>query len=78
MASFIIVLYLTFLKDGRASISYGLTGLLAAMYSFIGLLLGLSSLKESDRYHLFQWIGISINGVMLIIMCLIIYAGLYA
>ncbi len=77
MVSLLIVIYLTFLKDGQAPISYGLTGLLVALFSFIGLLLGLTSLKESDRFHLFQWIGLIINSIVLIAMILIIYAGLY-
>lgn len=78
MVSLIIVIYLTYLKDGQAPISYGLTGLLVALFSLTGLLLGLFSLKESDRYHLFQWIGLVINSLVLIAMVLIIYAGLYA
>lgn len=78
MVSLIIVIYLTYLKDGQAPISYGLTGLLIVMFSFTGLLLGLFSLKESDRYHLFQWIGLIVNGIVLIAMAFIIYAGMYA
>lgn len=75
MVSLIIVIFLTYLKAGNATKSYGLTGLLVTVFSLIGLILGLFSIKENDRFHLFQWIGILLNSILLLAMVGIIYAG---
>lgn len=72
-----IVIYLTYLRDGNATLSFGLTGLLCTLFSLTGLILGLVSLKMADCYHFFQWTGLIVNGLVLIGMILIIYAGIY-
>lgn len=56
-----IVLYLTYLKGGEAPLSYGLTGLLAAVFSLTGLILGVLTVREKDSFKLFPVLGMILN-----------------
>lgn len=63
--SLAIVLYMTYLNGGNAPLSYGLTGLLAALYSTSGLILGMLTLREKDTFKLFPVLGTLFNLVAL-------------
>ncbi len=56
-----IVLYMTYLSGGNAPLSYGLTGLLAALYSTVGLILGMLTLREKDTFKMFPLLGTLLN-----------------
>lgn len=56
-----IVIYLSYLKGGAVPISYGLTGLLAAVFSIVGLILGILTVQEAERFKLFPILGIVLN-----------------
>lgn len=75
--SLVVVIYLTYIKAGQAPANYGLTGLLIVIFSIVGLLLGIVSVTEKDRFKLFPTIGIILNGVALIGIGLVVYAGMY-
>lgn len=74
-ASLGIVLYLTYLRGGDAPISYGLTGLLATIFSMIGLVLGVLTVQERDRFVLFPVLGIVLNLVALGILVFLVQLG---
>lgn len=74
-ASIGIVIYLTYLKDGAAPISYGLTGLLATIFAVIGLILGILTAQEKDMFQLFPVLGILLNLIALGIMVFIVQLG---
>ena len=74
-ASLGIVLYLTYLRGGDAPISYGLTGLLALIFSLIGLVLGVLTVQERDRFVLFPVLGIVLNLVALGILVFLVQLG---
>lgn len=73
--SLLIVVYLTYLKDGAARVGYGMTGLLAAVFSMIGLILGIVTLREKNYYRLFPWLGIILNLLALFAVSLILRLG---
>lgn len=75
IASLSIVVYLTYLADGRAQNGYGLTGLLAAIFSFIGLGLGIATVRDKSYYRLFPWLGVILNCLSLGGISLILYLG---
>ena len=56
-----IVLYMTYLSGGNAPLSYGLTGLLAALYSTVGLILGMLTVREKDTFKVFPLLGTLLN-----------------
>lgn len=70
-----IVLYLTYLSGGNAPLSYGLTGLLAAIFSLVGLILGVLTAQEKDRFRLFPILGIILNLIALGILVFLVQLG---
>jgi ABC-type transport system involved in cytochrome c biogenesis permease subunit len=75
LISLVTVIYLTYQKGGHAPISYGLTGLLAAIYSVIGFILGVKTLQDREKYRLFSIIGIITSFLSLVGISLILYTG---
>ena len=71
------VLYLTYVQKGNAPMGYGVTGLLVAVFSVTGLILGVVTAREKDRYKLFPCLGIFFNLLALIGIGLVAYAGMY-
>ena len=54
---------------------FGVGALLAALYSTVGLILGLVTLQEKEYFRLFPVLGIVLNLLALVSVGLIIYAG---
>ena len=77
LVSLIAVIYLTYIRKGDAPLNYGLTGLFIMIFSIIGLLLGIMTAREKDRFKLFPAMGLLLNAVALIGIGLIVYAGMY-
>lgn len=71
------VVYLSYVQDGNAPISYGLTGLLATLFALMGLIMGIFTALEKDMYKLFPGLGILFNVLALIGNGVVIYAGVY-
>lgn len=59
--SLALVVYLTYLKSGRAEISYGLTGLLAVLFSVVGLVLAFVTVQQKQYFKFFPVLGILLN-----------------
>lgn len=70
-----IVVYLAYSKGGVAPEGYGFTGLLATIFSFIGLVLGITTLQEKEQFKLFPWLGVILNVLSLGSIALILYMG---
>lgn len=75
--SLVAVIYLTYVQAGNAPAGYGVTGLLIAVFSVTGLILGGVTALEKDRYKLFPCLGIVFNAIALIGIALVVYAGIY-
>ena len=75
MVSLCVVIYLTYLMGGRAQNGYGVTGLLAAIFSFIGLFLAIDTVRDKSYYRFFPWLGLVLNLIVLIMVCGILYLG---
>ncbi|MBD5460549.1 MAG: hypothetical protein HDR26_06345 [Lachnospiraceae bacterium] len=73
--SLVTVICLTYIRGGEASLSYGLTGLLAMLMSMVGIVLGVITALEKDRYRLFPALGILFNLIALAMVALIICLG---
>lgn len=70
--------YFTFLAGGEAMVGYGVTGLLAAVFSVTGLILGIMSKLEKERFYLFSYIGIVTNLLAIVSIDYMIYLGNFA
>ena len=77
LASLAAVIFLSYLKDGNAPAGYGVTGILITVFSVTGLILGIVTSREKDRYHLFCWLGIIFNLLALGGISLVLYMGAY-
>lgn len=77
-ASMVVVIYLSFLLKGQAPISYGMTGFLALVMSLVGLILGIKTVFERERFKLFPILGIVFNLVAIAIVAFVFYLGVYA
>lgn len=75
--SIIMILYFSFQDGGSAEIRYGVAMLLALIFSAAGLVMGIMSRMEPDKYYLFSYMGIVINLIDLSGIGFILFAGAY-
>ena len=73
----IMAVAFTYVKGGNASLEYGGVVLLSLLYGFGGLILGILSKKEPDKYYFLSYLGMVLNGVILVMVSMILYAGAY-
>jgi hypothetical protein len=70
-----IVTYLSYSQGGVMHGGYGVTGVLATIYSLIGLILGILTLREKDIYRIFPVLGTILNVVALGGVSFLLYPG---
>ncbi len=70
-----IVVYLTYKRGGEATVGYGVTGLFATIFSLVGLVLGIVTIREKEYYRLFPWLGTILNGIALGSISFMLYFG---
>jgi len=68
-----IVIYMTYLKNGETEHGYGFTAILAMIFSIIGLVLGVITVKDKDYYRFFPVTGIILNGIAVCVVALILH-----
>ena len=73
--SILFSVYRSYATKGEHLGSAGMTGLLITLFSLTGLILGLITFMEKDRYPLFPVLGMILNGISLGGISLILYAG---
>lgn len=75
LISLVLVVYFSYLTKGTGFGSTGMTGFLITLFSAVGLLLGILTVMEKERYLLFPVLGIFLNLIALAGISLILYAG---
>lgn len=75
LASLGIVLFMTYRSAGAATVGFGFTGLLATVFSVIGLGMGIVTVQDKSYYRLFPVLGTVLNFAALGGISLILYAG---
>jgi hypothetical protein len=73
--SICIAVHLTYRNNGQALLQYGAAVLLALIYSLIGIILGIRSIREPDIFRLFPILGITFNIIAIIAVGAILYFG---
>ena len=76
LVSVVTALYLTFRNGGAARLQYGAAVLLSFLFALGGFVLGVLSRREPDRFYLFSYLGMALNGVVLLLCAVILYYGL--
>ena len=77
IVSLCYIVYLTYCNGGVSLPRYGSTALLITVFSFVGLILGILSKSEPDRFYLFSYLGILFNILALAGISFILFAGAY-
>lgn len=67
-----IVIYMAYLDNGGTEHGYGVTAILATIFSVIGLVLGVVTVRDKDYYRFFPIVGIILNVVALCVIALIL------
>ena len=74
LVSLFLAVYETFRK---ALVKYGVAALFALLFALAGIVLGIMSKMEEDRFYLFSYLGIILNLLAIAGIGFIIYAGVY-
>lgn len=75
LVSLTAVILLSYRNAGQATVKYGIIGLLSAVYSLAGFILGVSTVAKKDYYRIFPVLGIVLNGMVLAGLGLMVYMG---
>lgn len=78
LATLAYTVVMSYYKAGDVPIQYGAAALLVMIFAFVGIILGLISKTERDKFYLFAYIGIALNVLALAVISMILYAGAYA
>ena len=69
--------YLSYLSGGQVTDRHGTAALLAVVFMSAGMVLGILSFVEKDKFRLFPVLGILLNTLAFGMLSLILYAGAY-
>lgn len=76
LVSFGYGIYIAFQAKGNAGLEVGSLGLLSFMLSVIGLVIGLLSFKEEDKFYTFSRVGSLMCGIFAIFMVAVLMMGI--
>ncbi len=69
------VVFMAGKNGGEAAVGFGFTGVLALIFSLVGLMLGIVTFSDKNYYRLFPVLGMILNLAALGCISLILYAG---
>lgn len=75
--SVIVLIYLSYLNKGVAPFKYGVAGILALVFGIVGMILAVLAVQEKEKFLVFGWLGMALNGFVILVMSGILYAGSY-
>jgi hypothetical protein len=75
--SLFLAVYGTFQNQGEALVKYGMGVLFALLFALTGIVLGIMSKMEEDKFYLFSYLGILLNVLAIAGVGFILYAGVY-
>lgn len=73
---FVVLSYLAYYLDGQGGTYMGAIGLTGAVFSLIGVILGLVSFSEQNTLFLFSKIGSILSGCMMAVWIFVILIGI--
>ena len=77
LASLIYAIVMSYKNDGVVPTQYGAAALLVTIFALTGVVLGVISKAERDKYYIFSYLGIILNVLALVVVSAILYAGAY-
>ena len=70
-----LAVYFTYMSGGAAPINYGVSILLALIFSVTGFVIAMISRFEKDFFYFFSYLGIVINVLPIVTIVVLLYAG---
>ena len=71
-----VTVYLTFRNGGQATPRYATAFFLCIVMARVGLIIAILSRKERDIYYFFSYLGMALNGAVLLAGAGVMYLGL--
>lgn len=78
LATLAYAIIMSYLRAGDIPRQYGAAAMLVMVFAFVGIVLGVVSKTERDKFYLFTYLGIALNVLALAVISVILYAGAYA
>lgn len=78
LATLAYAVIMSYQQAGDIPRQYGAAAMLVMFFAFAGIILGVLSKAERDKYYLFTYLGIGLNVLVLAAISVILYAGAYA
>lgn len=78
LATLAYMVIMSYQRAGDVPLQYGAAALLSMVFAFVGIILGVVSKSERDKFYLFSYLGIGLNVLVLAVLSVILYAGAYA
>lgn len=78
LATLIYTVIMSYFMAGDIPTQYGAAAMLVMIFAFVGIILGVVSKTEKDKFYLFAYLGIALNVLALAVISVILYAGAYA
>ena len=78
MVTLAYAIVMSYLRSGDIPRQYGAAAMLVMIFAFVGIILGVVSKTDKDKFYLFSYIGIVLNVLVLVVISVILYAGAYA
>lgn len=77
LVSLIYAVVMSYKNNGAVPVQYGAAAFLVTIFALTGVVLGVISKTERDKYYIFSYLGIILNVLALGIVSAILYAGAY-
>lgn len=78
LASLVYIIIYSYRTAGKIPLQYGAVAFLTMIFAFTGIVLGVLSKSDRDKFYFFSYLGIVLNVLVLAALSLILYAGAYA
>lgn len=78
LATLAYAVIMSYFRAGNIPRQYGAAAMLVMIFAFVGIVLGVISKTERDKFYLFTYLGIVLNVLALAVISVILYAGAYA
>ena len=76
LLTFVWGVFVSFKAKGNAGAEVGTCAIIASLLALIGLIIGLISFKEDDKFYLLSKIGSLLCGILLVVMIAIFLMGM--
>ena len=73
--TYVVAVYFTYQNGGQALLQYAAAAFVAAIFSVVGLVLGIMSSFEKDIFRFFPNVGIVLNSLTVIFVALVLVLG---